>query len=62
MVIFASFWKHENCGQTELPDRSILNVSKIGVKCQKLKSQMRHFGDFSNIIYNFARFARKTFF
>ena len=35
---FASFWKPEACGQTVLPDRSIL----IG-QCQNSKIQMRHF-------------------
>ena len=32
MVYLASFWKSENCGQAELPDRS-----KIGGKCQNSK-------------------------
>ena len=28
----ASFWKHEACGQTVLPDRSLLKGLKIGGK------------------------------
>ena len=30
----ASFWKPEACGQTVLPDRSVLIGQKIGGKCQ----------------------------
>ena len=40
LSILASFWKSEACGQTVLPDRSLL---KIGGKCQNSKIQMRHF-------------------
>ena len=50
MLNLASFWKPEACGQTELPDRSVFNRSKIGGKCQNWKIQMRHFGWFSNIV------------
>ena len=39
-LILASFWKPEACGQTVLPDRSVL----IGQKLLKnAKIQMRHF-------------------
>ena len=43
MVNLASFWKPEACGQTVLPDRSVLVGPKIGGKCQNSKIQMRHF-------------------
>ena len=33
-----SFWKPEACGQTVLPDRSVLNWTKIGGKCQNSKN------------------------
>ena len=49
-VNLASFWKPEACGQTVLPDRSIL----IGGKCQNWKTQMRHFGWFSNTVLSHA--------
>ena len=44
----ASFWKPETYGQTVLPDRSILNRTKIDGKCQNSKIQMRHFKQVSN--------------
>ena len=31
------------CGQTVLPDMSILMWTKIGEKCQNWKNKMRHF-------------------
>ena len=37
MVNLASFWKPESCGQTMLPDRSILKGSKISGKYKKIK-------------------------
>ena len=36
------FWRPETCGQTVLPDRSLLGP-KIGRKYQNPKIQMRHF-------------------
>ena len=36
--IFASFWKPEACGQTVLPDRSVLRV----VKWQQISSDRNH--------------------
>ena len=33
-IILARFWKPEACGQTVLPDMSILIGQKIGGKCQ----------------------------
>ena len=44
MVNLASFWKA--CGQTELPDRSVL----IGQELMENAIQMRHFGWFSNTV------------
>ena len=38
--ILASFWKAEACGQTVLPDRSILKGQKL---VENAKIQMRHF-------------------
>ena len=38
--ILASFWKHEACGQTVLPDRSLLLEQKV---MKSAKIQMRHF-------------------
>ena len=46
----ASFWKPEACGQTVLPDRSILIGQKIGGKCQNWKIQMRYFEWFLNTV------------
>ena len=39
MVNLASFWKPEACGQTALPDRSILKGQKLmeNAKIQKIK-------------------------
>ena len=39
MSILASFWKLEACGQTELPDRSVLKGQKLveNAKSQKFK-------------------------
>ena len=45
--ILASFWKPEACGQTELPDRSVLIGQKL---VENDKIQMRHFGLFSNTV------------
>ena len=38
--ILAIFWKIEACGQTELPDRSVLIGQKL---VENAKIQMRHF-------------------
>ena len=47
MVNLTSFWKTEACGQTVLPDRSVL----IGQKwVENAKIKMRHFGWFSNTV------------
>ena len=43
--ILASFWKPEACGQTVLPDRSLLIGQKL---VENAKIQMRHFESFSN--------------
>ena len=45
----ASFWKPEACGQTELPDRSILIGQKMveNAKIQKLKCDI--LGDFQTL-------------
>ena len=42
MVNFGEFLKtkHEACGQTELPDRSVLSRQKL---VENTKIQMRHF-------------------
>ena len=48
--ILASFWKSETCGQTVLPDTSILKGQKNDGKCQNSKTQMRHIGWFSNSV------------
>ena len=47
MLNLASFWKPEACGQTELPDRSVLIGQKL---VENSKIQMRHFGWFSNTV------------
>ena len=44
--ILASFWKPKICGQTVLPDRSVLIRQKVAGKRQKV--QMRDFESFSN--------------
>ena len=48
------FWrvlrKPEACGQTVLPDRSLVIGQKIGGKCQNLKFQMLHVRRFSKIV------------
>ena len=46
MVNLASFWKSETCGQTVLPDRSILIGQKLveNAKIEKLKCDI--LGDF----------------
>ena len=46
----ASFWKPEACGQTELPDRSLLIGQKLVENTKMPKIQMRHFGWFSNTV------------
>ena len=45
----ASFWKPKACGQTELPDISVLIGQKL---VENAKIQMRHFEWFSNIVSN----------
>ena len=44
----ASFWKPEACGQTVLPDRSVLIRQKNGGKCQNSKIQIRYIEWFLN--------------
>ena len=44
----ASFWKPEACGQTVLPDMSVLIGQKLVENAIISKIQMRHFGQFSN--------------
>ena len=41
----ASFWKTKACGQTVLPDKSVLIGQKLA---ESAKLQMRHFESFSN--------------
>ena len=41
--ILASFWKPEVCGQTVLPDRSVLIGQKLVENAKIKKNQMRHF-------------------
>ena len=48
MSILASFWKSEACGQTVLPDRSVLIGQKLVENAKMPKIQMRHFEWFSN--------------
>ena len=45
MVYFGEFLKTEACGQTVLPDRSVLIGQKL---VENAKIQMRHFVEFSN--------------
>ena len=49
MVILASFWKPEACGQTELPDRSVLIGQKLveNAKIEKFKCDI--LGDFQTL-------------
>ena len=47
-LILTSFWKPKACGQTVLPDRSLLIGQKMVVNA---KIQMRHFGWFSNTVH-----------
>ena len=41
--ILASFWKPEACGQTVLPDRSVLIGQKLAEYAEMSKIQMRQF-------------------
>ena len=43
MVDLASFWKIEACGQTVLPDRSVLIGQKLVENAKNSKIQMQHF-------------------
>ena len=45
MVQFGEFWKPEACGQTVLPDKSVLIGQKL---VENAKIKMRHFESFSN--------------
>ena len=47
-----SFSKIETCGQTMLPDSSILTRQKLHGKCQNGKNQMRHFEWFLNNVHD----------
>ena len=48
MVNLAIFLKNEACGQTELPDRSVLIGQKLEENAKMPKVEMRHFEGFSN--------------
>ena len=50
---FGEFWQSEACGQTVLPDRSVLIGQKLvkNAKIQKFKCDI--FSDFSNIFLGF---------
>ena len=43
MSILASFWKPETCGQTVLPDMSVLIIQKLVENAEIKKIEMRHF-------------------
>ena len=43
MVNMASFWKPEVCGQTVLPDITVLIGQKLEDNAKMPKFQMRHF-------------------
>ena len=49
MVDLATFWKTETCGQTVLPDRSILTGQKLmeNAKIEKLRCDI--LGDFQTL-------------
>ena len=49
MVILASFWKTEACGQTVLPDRSLLIGQKLVEKAKIEKSKCDILGDFQTL-------------
>ena len=51
--ILASFWKPEACGQTVLPDRSVLKGQKL---VENAKIQVKHFGWFSNTVPHLKNF------
>ena len=53
--ILASFWKSEACGQTVLPDRSLLIGQKLAENTKIDKFKMRHFGLFSNTVLYISR-------
>ena len=48
MVNLAIFLKNEACGQTELPDRSVMIGQKLVENAKMPKVEMRHFEGFSN--------------
>ena len=50
MSTLETFWKPEACGQTVVPDRSLLLGQKLVENAKILK--MRHFGWFSNTAIN----------
>ena len=59
MLNLASSWKPKACGQTELPDRSVL----IGQKwVENAKIHMRHFGWFSNTVQSLVVYNINLFF
>ena len=60
MPLLARFWKPKAYGQTVLPDRSLSIGPKIGEKCQNSKTQMRHFGWFSNTVLWLVKFCWLT--
>ena len=43
IVQFGEFWKSEACGQTVLPERSVLIGQKLAENAEMSKIQMRHF-------------------
>ena len=52
--ILASFWKPDVCGQTVLPDRSLLIGQKSVEKAKIRKLKMWHFSWFSNTVFLFS--------
>ena len=49
MVNLASFWKPEACGQTELPDRSVLIGQKLVENAKIEKFRCDILGDFQTL-------------
>ena len=52
MVDLASFWKPEACGQTVLPDRSVLIGQKLVEKAKIQKFKCDILGDFQTLCLN----------
>ena len=51
MVNLASFWKSEVCGQTVLPDRSILKGQKLAENAKIEKLKWDTLGDFQTLCF-----------